>query len=171
MTEVVNNMKNEINLNEIVYNGSKFELIPKHIYYLAKFDVPTSELEIWKNFISEILHSESLAETEQIISIPNKLGEELETPVYIPSNDGNYHTINFFGSFYSCWKIFKEFQAFKNHDFYINAVLEGLNLRNESTEDLVDKEFTEFLEFSLGGSIESSLDWEESYLIFLENTN
>jgi hypothetical protein len=178
MIEVVSNMEYEINLNEIVYNGSKFQLIPKHIYYVAKFDVPNSELEMWKNFISEILNLKSLAGNEQIITIPNtwieELGtyvEDIETYIYRPSNDGKSHTITFIGSFHSCWKLFKEFQEFNNHYFYINTILEGLKLRKESTEDLVDKELTELIEYSLESSVESSQDWEESYLIFLENTN
>lgn len=158
-------------INEIVYNGSKFELIPKHAYYIAKFDVPTSNLEMWKNTIYDIFNSKLVAEDEQIISIPNKWGEELEDAVYIPSNDGNSYTIHFFGSFHSCWKLFKEFQAFKNHDFYINAVLEGLKLRNESTEDLKDKDSEEYFDLWRENFVLPSPDWEEIYLIYLESTN
>ncbi|MHC5771576.1 MAG: hypothetical protein ACYTXI_39700 [Nostoc sp.] len=73
-----------------LYDGSGFELIPKHIYYNAIFDVPTSELQILINTIREILTSEPLAEDEDIISIPNKLEEEIHSFIYIPSNDKTF---------------------------------------------------------------------------------
>ncbi|MEH2346621.1 MAG: hypothetical protein V7K55_01220 [Nostoc sp.] len=162
-----------------LHDGSRFELIPKHIYYNAIFDVPTSELQIWINAIREILTSEPLAEDEDIISIPNKREREMHKFIYIPSKDKTFYTVKVYSSFHCCWKIFKEYQAYKNHDFYIKSILEGIKLRKESTEDIVDSELEdlepifmpEIYPFLMEGYIDPSLYWEERYLTFLEKTN